>query len=1025
MASVAIDSAVARLAARDAARTEADLQADIYLLLTTGGLNLQPDDVARLEVPTGDGTRRRIDVEIGSTVIEVKRDLRIAGVLGDAEQQLAGYVHAQTARLGVRYLGILTDGTEWRLYRLHDGSLRPVSELSLNPTKPDADRLIVWLEAILATRESVPPSPLEIERRLGADSPAHALDRATLFSLWEQAKHKPEVTLKRDLWAGLLRTAFGKAFTDDDPLFVDHTLLVLTAEVIAHAVIGYDVSRLGNLTPEALTTGTAFRGAQIHGVVEADFFDWVLNADGGPAFVSDLAHRVARFDWSHVEHDVLKTLYESIIPADARASLGEYYTPDWLGDRVVAEVLTDPLNQRALDPACGSGTFLFHAARAFLSAADAANIPNGQAITDLTEHLYGMDIHPVAVTLARVTYLLAIGSQRLAAPDRGSMTVPVYLGDSLQWEQRRDLSSGADVITVSTAGDHFVEGGGMLFADELVFPRRVLKDAARFDQLVTAMAAKSSDISKRKSGDLIRPVLKQFGIQDAELPILAATFDTMRQLRASGRDHIWGYYVRNLIRPLWLAELDNHVDVLLGNPPWLRYSKMLPGMQTRFTQMSKERGLLAGPRGASGRDLSTLFVARTAELYLKDGARFAFVMPHGTLTRQPHDRFRSGTWSTATDSVVVAFDPSWDLAKAPTGFPMVSCVIFGTRTGQAHRMPAEVSIWSAHTRTPNLTWEVAQHRFTITRGTLRALAGDDTLPDSPYRKRFRQGAVLAPRALLFVNQVSAGPLGAGAGRVAVAARRTTAEKKPWKDVRSMSGTVELPFVRGVHLGETVLPFRLLDPLKAVLPLGESTILTASAIEEHPALAEWWADAEDLWNTNKVPNDPSALLDRIDFHGQLSAQLPVASHRVVYTKAGSTLAAAAIHDPRCVIDHMLYWAPVSGLDEARYLTAILNSKVLLDRVTPLQALGLFGARHFDKTIFRIPIPSYDAANNSHKALVDSAAEAEEIATSVDISSAGDFKRARTLIRSALDSSGCTNHLEAAVALAIPPLPIPAE
>lgn len=223
----------------------------------------------------------------------------------------------------------------------------------------------------------------------------------------------------------------------------------------------------------------------------------------------------------------------------------------------------------------------------------------------------------------------------------------------------------------------------------------------------------------------------------------------------------------------------------------------------------------------------------------------------------------------------------------------------------------------------------------------------------------------------------------------------------------------------------MLPFRLLDPFEAVLPLGQSTILTASEIEEHPALAEWWASAEDLWDANKVANDESALLDRIDFHGQLSAQLPVSAHRVVYTKAGTKLAAAWINDPNAIIDHKLYWAPVSGLDEARYLTAILNSKVLLDRVTPLQALGLFGTRDFDKTVFRIPIPSYDATHPAHKVLVDAATDAEEIAAATDISATKDFKQARTLIRSALDSSGCTQRLESAAALAIPPVPVPAD
>jgi len=57
-------------------RTEAELRGDIYALLTTGGVALEPHQVAKLEVPTKDGTRRRLDVEIGHPVIEVKNDLR-------------------------------------------------------------------------------------------------------------------------------------------------------------------------------------------------------------------------------------------------------------------------------------------------------------------------------------------------------------------------------------------------------------------------------------------------------------------------------------------------------------------------------------------------------------------------------------------------------------------------------------------------------------------------------------------------------------------------------------------------------------------------------------------------------------------------------------------------------------------------------------------------------------------------------------------------------------------------------------
>ncbi|WBB49782.1 N-6 DNA methylase [Verrucosispora sp. WMMA2044] len=841
--------------------------------------------------------------------------------------------------------------------------------------------------------------------------------------MYDQAAAIPEVQLKRDLWAKLLRTAFGRAFTDDEHLFINHTLLVLTAEVIAHAVVGFDVSNPAEMPAATLVQGTAFASAEIHGVVEADFFDWVLHAPGGPQFVNELARRLARFEWGEVEHDVLKTIYESVIGAESRASLGEYYTPDWLADRVVDAAVTQPLAQRVLDPACGSGTFLFHAVRAYLRAAQEADIPNGKAVESLTEHVYGMDIHPVAVTLARVTYLLAIGKDRLAADDRGPITVPVYLGDSIQWEQRQDLFGGLDTVTISTAGDDLVDGGaGVLFGDDLSFPRTVLRDAATFDRLVTAMANKAMEKaskSGKSSRELIAPVLRQFGVHTDDVGQLTATFDTMRRLQNEGRNHIWGYYVRNLIRPLWLSEKPNKVDVLVGNPPWLRFSKMTKPMQDRYKGLAGERGLLSGGLGASGRDLSTLFTVRSIELYLKPSGRFAFVMPHGTLTRKPHDGFRSGAWSSQTiGDLVVKFDEPWDLSEAPTGFPMVSCVIQGALgAGQAKRMPSNAMAWSARLPSPNVTWAAAREKFRIYSKPLSALDGSD-LTSSPYKKRFRQGAIFVPRALLFVTEMPAGPLGAGAGRLRLQSRRTRNEKPPWKHVASLTGTVEKAFVRKVHLGETLLPYRMSEPLRAVLPISATNILERGTVEEYPGLGPWWAEVEKIWDAHKSEGDSSALLERLDYHGQLASQLPAAGHRVLYSKAGNTLAAARISNPEIVIDHMLYWAAASSLEEARYLTAILNSTTVLERVKPLQALGLFGTRHFDKAVFSVPIPTYDAEDPSHVLLATLAAEAERVAQDMDLEHARDFKAARRLIRESLAESGLARRIDETVARVVP-------
>ncbi len=182
---------VPRLVMRDATRTEADVQSDVRALLLNGGLDLDDEDIqVRLEAQAGDG--RRIDVEAGFTVIEVKKDLRPASIVPEAIVQLGGYVSQRVAQFHQRYVGVLTDGLDWRLYHPEpDGTLREVSRLQLNESEPDTARLLAWLGAVLATEQHVAPTPTEVDRRLGAESPGHALDPRDPSRLVEHVEGRP------------------------------------------------------------------------------------------------------------------------------------------------------------------------------------------------------------------------------------------------------------------------------------------------------------------------------------------------------------------------------------------------------------------------------------------------------------------------------------------------------------------------------------------------------------------------------------------------------------------------------------------------------------------------------------------------------------------------------------------------------------------------------------------------------------------------------------------------------------------
>lgn len=1005
-----IVSILARLASRNAGRSEADIQADVRDVLLYGNFDLG-DEQVRLESPAPD--RRRIDVEVGALVIECKKDLRGHKVLADAEKQLAGYLTDRESENHGKYVGILTDGISWHCYRTAGDGVERVSTLDLKPSQIDERRFRWWLGSLLATERQLAPTSASIEERLGSDSPAAQLALKELADLWGSADGHPEVQLKRALWAKLLRTALGTQFEDDDSLFLEHTYLVLVATLIAHIVIGFEASDL-QAAPSTALSGQLFAQAGVRGVGEAGFFDWVVDLPGGDDLVFDIARRLSVFHWNGVEHDVLKALYQSVISPETRHRLGEYYTPDWLAQRMVSDVIADPLTKRVLDPACGSGTFVFHAVRCYLDAADQAGLPLAEAVTGATEHVFGMDLHPVAVVLAQVTYLLAIGTERVTEAGV-PLSVPVYLGDSMRWEipEETFFAPSGDITVPTGTGGHLPGMG-----HELRFPASVVSDPSRFDRLVDALASRAVDRVPRSKPLPIGGVLSNFGIPSADRKVLEVTYQQLCQLHDEGQDHIWSFFVRNQARPTWFSSQENRVDVVIGNPPWLSYRYMPKEMQTLFRRRAMERHLWAGGKVATQQDLSAYFVARSIELYLKPHGRFGFVMPLAALSRIAYEGFRKGYFSSLSEDCVIGFDTPWDLdAVKPDPFPVPSSVVFGERLAakkESARIPlpgkhvvvaGHIHAASESPSADQLTWKTqsaAVRKTTYTKA------------NSPYAQRFRQGATLVPRMLVLVEVDKPGPLQPKT-HLAVHSRRGRLDKEPWRSLPEHTGVVEKTFVRQVFFGEHCLPFRMLDPISGVIPFDGKSFLSGDTekIDRFSGLASWWRHAERTWNDHKGPSSKLSLLDRINYHNELGAQFPLAPVRVVYTKAGNYLTAATITSPEAVIDHKLYWGAVATLQEARYLTAVLNAPTLGTIVEPYQSRGAFGARDFDKYVWYPPIPEFDVSNKNHCKLADLAAEAELLVSEMQLPSGTGFQKARKVLRDELRHRGLLARMDVLV------------
>ena len=150
--------------------------------------------------------------------------------------------------------------------------------------------------------------------------------------------------------------------------------------------------------------------------------------------------------------DLLKKLYQDLVPQELRHDLGEYYTPDWLAELLLNEVgYTGNPDDRLLDPACSSGTFLVLAIHRILDYAQDSMACRARGerelVSQILENLVGFDLNPLAVIAARTNYLLALGplARHLTGKD-----IPIYLCDSIltpqtQWYQQRPIVHQQDI----------------------------------------------------------------------------------------------------------------------------------------------------------------------------------------------------------------------------------------------------------------------------------------------------------------------------------------------------------------------------------------------------------------------------------------------------------------------------------------------------------------------------------------------------------------------------------------------------
>ena len=980
--------------------SETDIRSAVRDFIIQGGL-VAASEVTQEESPTP-GVAGRVDLVARDAFFEFKRNLYSGSVIDPQHiKQLDEYLlDALNAGRGIR-VGVLTDGKRWLLRRVGDADVDVFSPAPFILETPSGGlRLYEWLrDRVFEERATnIAPTPENLVREFGDARRATNQDLLTLGILYERNAERETIRVKRRLWEDLLRAALGEvagAAAELDDLFIRHTYLSAVIGIAVQAAFGIDIHELSAEEPDDLLHGRRLRSATgLNGIVESDFFAWPTEVPGGGEFVRQLSNRVGRFDWREPPSDIAAQLYEIIIPPEERRQLGEYYTPKWLADAMVSEMVDTPLTQRVLDPACGSGTFVVAMVERFMDAARESNLEPQEVLTRLRAAVTGIDVHPAAVHLARASWALAARAAIDAAADYSAeISAPIYLGDALQLRYRTGDMFAEHTVAIETREED-------LGNPTLTFPMSLVERAETFDSLMSDIA----DAIERGNDPLL--ALDDNRVTDpSERATIAQSIATMQLLHREGKNHIWAYYTRNMVRPVVLSR--NKVDLIISNPPWLNYRNTSSILREELEGQSRNLyGIWQGGRYASSQDVAGLFYTRSVDLYLREGGAIGMVLPHSALQSGQYARWRSGHWHSpprngngngngngrngprTSDHVLkVNFEhkQAWDLEGLEPNnfFPVASCVVFARRVSgddNAEPLTGEAERWQG----PAGVLNVRRVRSSITDTSVSG--------DSPYDGYSREGASIYPRCLFFVQETETRAIIRARRTITVIPRRGSQDKAPWKNLNldSITGqTIESAHVYEVHLGETVVPYATLEPLNAVLPVQRNDYVIPTDSDGpggirlgglQRRMRERWQTVNSLWETHKRPANRLNLLERLDYHRELSEQLDwqqesgIRPMRVVYTASG-TPTAALVGDSDAIFDKTLYWITCKDEQEAYYLLAIINSDTLADAVNRYTTPNWTGrTRHLLKHIWKLPIPEFDAGDALHQAVSDAGAAA---------------------------------------------------
>ena len=649
------------------AKTEEDLRIGFEKLLEPirSELNLKSTPKYEKSVYSG-----RSDAVHGQVIIEYEPPKSFSSKknINHAYEQLVNYLSDEAKETKLTQLvGIGFDGEQIFFVQYQDKNGKEIAKAKFfirgpyDFTPESARTFLIHLRAL----SRLPLTAENLAQKFGPQSELAQKMVSSLANALEYWVNQTHIYTFFNEWKRLFGIVYGEQFTSgyqekeaeklsklykvgketefQELLFSIHTYFAFLMKLIAAEILTLRetsfssslASELAHISEDELKSnlsdienGGIYAQKGITNFLEGDFFRWYLDAFESPELkdaIREIARCLSEFEpaTSTLDpvstRDLLKKLYQYLVPQEVRHRLGEYYTPDWLAELLLNEVGYDGNTlKRFLDPACGSGTFLVLAIqRAIKHGREKEKISDLEIAKRIVANIWGFDLNPLAVIAARTNYLFALGD---LVNELERVEIPIYLCDSVLWPEQIGgqliLGLEGDVRKIKTSVKEF-------------FVPRIWTDEFKW-RMGEAAEIIERDVKLQVDSEIALKHFKDVGLAFRGCENEVKNFySQILDLEKERKNGIWARFLKNFSAPI-VAGREKY-DFVVGNPPWImwqylsiEYRKATQNLWENYglTKIGQVRNVLIRGR----RDFSMLFVYASADYYLKDGAKLGFLI---------------------------------------------------------------------------------------------------------------------------------------------------------------------------------------------------------------------------------------------------------------------------------------------------------------------------------------------------------------------------------------------------------------